>query len=155
MRQSKGFILATMLVVVGLAGSVVGRSCSPTGDGGEGLPSVPGDEALPISPRSGYPPEPFGNGDMARSPLARVAEILDIDQQRLEDAFNQARSEVGNAAPDVNQHEALLARVAEILRIEQQDLEDAFSQAHSEMGNRAPWQRSASGTPGPWGAKEE
>jgi energy-converting hydrogenase A subunit M len=61
--------------------------------------------------------------------MARVAEILEIEQQELEDAFAQARSEMLDEGLDARQPEALMARVAEILGIDQQELEDAFAQA--------------------------
>lgn len=76
--------------------------------------------------------------------LARVAEILDINQQKLEDAFNQARSKMpdgaaGEGLPGLS--EDLLATVAEIPKIDQRTLEGAFAQAQSEMPDRAPRER--------------
>ena len=139
MWRRKKLILVTTVIVVVLAGSVMGIGCSQTGNE-EGL-----------RPESeGEPPN--------NALLTSVAELLQIDQQKLEDAFTQARSEVRNEALDDNQPEALLARVAEILGIDQKDLEDAFAQNRSEMPNGAPRQRPANGNPGPWhgrGANEE
>ncbi len=133
MWRRKRFILVAMITLVVLVGSVVGIGCSQTGNE-EGLRPESG----------GEPPN--------EAPLTKVAEILQIDQQKLEDAFAQARSEVRNEALDNNQPEALLARVAEILGIGQKDLEDAFAQTRSEMPNGVPWQRPANGNPGPWHA---
>jgi len=85
--------------------------------------------------------------------MAQVAAILGISQQKLEDAFAQARSELGNKGlpttpggtgqpipPSDNQTPApsgkegspslpkdLLAKVAEILGTDQQTLENAFA----------------------------
>ena len=64
-----------------LVGSIVEISCSPTRDGGKELPRPSGDKALD------------------RNLLTRVAKILGIDRQRLEDAFAQARSEMPDEAP--------------------------------------------------------
>jgi len=94
-------------------------------------------------------------------PLDEVANILGIEQQELENAFNQARNEMGNGgllsppgewAPDSQPPdgsppeglprgmeppagraltEALLARMADILNIDRQMLEDAFAEAWS------------------------
>lgn len=89
--------------------------------------------------------------------LAEVAEILGINQQELENAFTQARDELGDGGlpasprerppdgppPDGSPPateplpEALLAKMAEILGIEQQKLEDAFAQARSEITGRS------------------
>ncbi len=139
MWRSKKLILVTTVIVIVLVGSVMGIGCSQTGNE-EGL-----------RPESeGEPPN--------NALLTSVAEILQIDQQKLEDAFAQSRSEVGNEAFDDNQPEVLMTRVAEILGIKQQDLQDAFAQARSAMPNGAPGQRPANGNPGSWhgrGANEE
>jgi hypothetical protein len=103
----------------------------PTGNGGEDLPGMPDDI------------------------LARVAEILGIDQQRVEDAFTQAQTEIRDATPGDRSPEAIIARTDEILEVEQQDLQDAFTQAQSEMEDEAPWQRPSDGNRTPWGANEE
>ncbi|MBN2186239.1 MAG: hypothetical protein JW732_02175 [Dehalococcoidia bacterium] len=100
MWRRKKLILVTMVIVVMLIGSVVGIGCSQTGNE-EGLRPE----------RRGEPPN--------NALLTKVAEILQIDQQKLEDAFTQAQSEVTNEALDDNQTEALLARVAETLGIKQ------------------------------------
>jgi len=87
--------------------------------------------------------------------LDEVAEVLGIEQQKLEDVFAQAQSEMranmsGNGQPPATPRgepstgvppagmspgpglpDDLLARVAEILNIDQQRLEDAFAQAQS------------------------
>lgn len=94
--------------------------------------------------------------------MAQVAAILGISQQKLEDAFTQARSEMqanmpeNTQPPSVPQNAAppagtpptgmtagpglpsdLLAKVAEILGIDQQTLEDAFAKVQSEMPSGA------------------
>ena len=73
MWKSKKFILIALLAVIVLVGSTVGVVFAQTGNGDESQP-----KAL----------------------LGRVAEILDIDQQKLEDAFTQARSEMRDEALD-------------------------------------------------------
>ncbi len=71
MRKSKKFILAVVLVIVVLLGSTAAVVFAQTGNGDDGP---------------------------AKTLLARVAEILDIDQQVLEDAFTQAQSEMQTEA---------------------------------------------------------
>ena len=73
MRRSKKFILIALLAVVVLVGSTAGVIFAQTGN---------------------------GDGSQPKTLLARVAEILEIDQQRLEDAFAQARGEMKDEALD-------------------------------------------------------
>jgi hypothetical protein len=131
MRRRKKLILVTTVIVVAIVGSAMGIGCSRTED----------EERLRPESRDELPNE---------APLTKVAEILQIDQQKLEDAFAQARSEVRHEALDDNQPESLLARVAEILGIGQKDLEDAFAQTRSEMPNGVPWQGPANSNHGSW-----
>jgi hypothetical protein len=145
MWQSKKSVIVTLLGAVVLVVSSVGAGCASTGNGGEGLPDMPNST---------------GNGGegllgMSNNILARVAEILGIDQQRVEDAFTQAQTEIQNATQGDRSPEAIIARTAEILEVEQQDLQDAFTQAQSEMADEAPWQRPSDGNRTPWGANEE
>jgi len=100
---------------------------------------------------------PWGEGEpqMPDNVLGRVAEILGIDQQRLEDAFAQAQTEIADATPGDSSREAIMTRTAEILEIEQQDLQDAFAQAQSEMADEAPWQEPSDGNWTPWGTNKE
>ena len=70
MLRSKKFIVITLLAIVGLAGSIGGMALAQTGDGDSSQP---------------------------QTILARVAEILGIDQPELEDAFAQARDETREA----------------------------------------------------------
>ena len=136
MWRSKRFMLVAMLIAVVLVGSVVGVGCSPTGNG-DGLPPRTGDEGLP------------------KAIMARAAEILEIEQQKLEDAFAQAQSEMQDSTQEDRQPEAQMPRVAAILGLEQQDLQDAFAHAQSEMGDKAPRQRPSNHNPGPWGANKK
>lgn len=156
MWRSKKFILVAMLIAVVLPGSALGISCSSTGDNGERLPAASQDAGAPedISPPEGMPPGRGFSNDL----FAEVAEVLGIDQQKLEDAFDQARSEMqanmsGDEQPPSAPQNAsppegtppegmppgpgfsgdLLARVAEILDIDQQTLENAFAKVQSEM----------------------
>ncbi len=73
MWKSKKFILIALLAVIVLVGSTVGVVFAQTENGDESQP---------------------------KTLLGRVAEILDIDQQKLEDAFAQARSEMRDEALD-------------------------------------------------------
>jgi hypothetical protein len=134
--RSKGLIIVATVVAVVLVGSLVAIGCSRTGDDG------------------GLPPESGGEASN-EALLTKVTEILQIDQQKLEEAFAQARSEEPVEAPGGRQPWAPMARVAEILGIEQQDLQDAFAQARGEMPNGVPRNRPTDGNPGPRGAKGE
>lgn len=129
-----------MLVV-----SLAGAGCAPTGNGDEGQ------SGMPNSTGNGGEGEPHMSNDV----LGRVAEILGIDQQDLEDAFAQAQAETGAATPSDSSLEAIMTRTAEILEIGKQDLQDAFTQAQSEMTDEAPWQRPSDRNWTPWDAIEE
>jgi outer membrane murein-binding lipoprotein Lpp len=83
MWRSKKFIIVAVIAAVVLVGGIGGVVLAQTENGGE-------------------------DGSQPKTLLARVAEILDIDQQRLEDAFAQARSEMQAAAM-----EARLAKMVE------------------------------------------
>ena len=73
MWRSKKFIMVTLLVAVVLVGSIGGVALAQTENGDDSQP---------------------------KTLLARVAEILSIDQQELEDAFAEARSEMQAEALD-------------------------------------------------------
>jgi len=91
MWRRKKFIFVAVLAAVVLVGSTAGAGCAPAGGGDEELSSPPEDTGLPegMAPPEGVPGEvPY------EASMARVAEILRIDQQKLEDAFAQARSEM-------------------------------------------------------------
>jgi len=159
MWRREKFILVALLAAVVLVGSTACSSCAPAGDGGEESPSPPQDAGLPegmAPPEEGMaPPEGVPGEFPYEASMAGVAEILGIDEQKLEDAFAQARSEMQDDGLDARQPEALMARVAEILGIDQQELEDAFAQVRDEMPYQGPWERPANGNRGPWGANEE
>ena len=140
MWRSQKSVIVTLSGVMVLVVSLAGASCVPTGNGGEGPPGMPWGEGQP---------------QMPNNVLGRVAEILGIDQESLEDALAQAQTEIGNATPGDGAREAIMTRTAEILEIEQQDLQDAFAQAQSEMADEAPWQRPSDGNWTPWDAIEE
>jgi len=72
MWRSKKFIVAVLIAVV-LVGSIGGTVIAQNGNGDDSQP---------------------------KTLLARVAEILGIDQQKLEDAFAQTRSEMQDEALD-------------------------------------------------------
>jgi hypothetical protein len=163
MWRSQKSVIVTLLCVAVLVASLAGAGCAPTGDGGEGQWETPnstgnGGEGPPGMPSGEGPPGmPWGDGEpgMPNDVLARVAEILGIDQQTLEDAFAQAQTEVGEATPGGGFSEAVMTRTAEILEIEEQDLQDAFAQALSEMEDEAPSQRPPDGNWTPRGPNEE
>lgn len=73
MWRSKKFIVVTLLAAVVLVGSIGGVVLAQTGNGDDSQP---------------------------KTLLARVAEILGIDQQKVEDAFAQAQSEMRDEALD-------------------------------------------------------
>lgn len=73
MWRRKKIIIIGLLVIVLLVGSISGVALAQTGSGSD---------------------------TQSKTLLARVAEILGIDQQRVEDAFTQARSEMRNEALD-------------------------------------------------------
>ena len=68
------------------------------------------------------------HGSHHKASLAEVAEILGVEQEDLQAAFDQVRGEMRGKYRDSGQHEALLAEVAEILGVELQELQDAFDQ---------------------------
>jgi len=151
MWRREKFILVALLATVMLVGSIACSSCA-AGGGDEELPSPPEDTGPPEGMAS---PEGVPGEFPYEASMAGVAEILGIDEQKLEDAFAQARSEMQDDGLDARQPEALMARVAEILGIDQQELEDAFAQVRDEMPNQGLWERPANGNRGPWGANEE
>jgi hypothetical protein len=102
MWRSRKLILVAILVAVVLSASALVTSCTSTGGEDEGVPGASPDAGSP----EGTPPEGMSPGPGLPSDLlARVAEILGIDEQTLEDAFNQAQSEMagGTALPSPNQ----------------------------------------------------
>jgi hypothetical protein len=125
---------------VALVGNITAIGCDSTKNDTTTAPST-------SQPPSGLPEDS----------MAKVAEILGISQQKLEDAFAQAQSEMAESrfgdeqqpgppggepptgVPSEGMPPAqgfptdLLARVAEILGIEQQTLADAFAQVQGEM----------------------
>jgi hypothetical protein len=87
----KRFILVAILMAAVMLGSVMGVSCTSTEDAGEELPNAPQD----ANPPEGMPPGPGLSNDL----LARVAEILGIDQEQVADAFEQAQGEMTESMP--------------------------------------------------------
>lgn len=152
MWRREKFILVALLAIVMLVGSIACCSCASAGDGDEELPSLPEGTG---PPEGMAPPEGIPGAFPYEALTARIAEILGIDQHKLEDAFVQARSEIQDEGLDARQPEALIARVAEIVGIDQQELEDAFAQVRSEMPDQGSWERPANGNRGPWGDNEE
>jgi len=150
-RRGK-FILVALLTTVMLVGSIGCCSCAPAGGGDEELPS-PSEDTGP--PEGMAPPEGVPGAFPYEALTARIGEILGIDQQKLEDAFAQARSEMQDEGLDARQPEGLMTRVAEIVGIDQQELEDAFAQVRNEMPDQGSWERPANANRGPWGANEE
>ena len=68
--------------------------------------------------------------------MAKVAGILGFDQDALKEAFDEARSQMQDIAPEDRQRGELMARVVEILGnddIDQDALKAAFAEARSEM----------------------
>ena len=96
MWRSKRFIPVAILIAVMLLGSAQGMSCTSNGDDGEQLPAASQDAVAPegMTPSEGMPPGPGLPGDL----FAEVAEILEIDQQELEEAFAQVQSEPGKGS---------------------------------------------------------
>lgn len=106
------------------------------------------------TPAPGQVHEPASSADF----LARVAEILGVSQQELEEAFSQARSEMiknrgdnfpppgmqGGPPGDIPRTGGvppqLVKRIAQILGIEEERVADALAQAQTEMGVNASWQ---------------
>jgi hypothetical protein len=154
MWRSQKSVIVTLLGVMVLVASLAGAGCAPSGNGGEGQWEMPNSAG---NWGEGPPGGPWGDGEpgMPNNVLARVAEILGIDQQSLEDAFAQAQTEMGDVTPGDGFSEAVMTRTAEILEIEQQDLQDAFAQALSEMADEAPWRRPSDGNWTPREPSEE
>jgi len=99
MWRRERFILVALLATVVLVGSVACSSCAPGGAGDKELPTAPEDAGIPedVAPPEGMvPPDGVPGAFSNEALLARVAEILGIDQQKLEDAFAQARSETAD-----------------------------------------------------------
>jgi hypothetical protein len=145
MRLNKRFVLVALSIVSVLVGSIALVGCAQTGSSDDNQP----DTATP-APEQGQAEDDFGTGGpggtWGRAPggglspalMAEVARILDIDQQRLEDAFAQARSGMQGTTTGEGTPAAMMARVAEILAIEQQELEDSFEEARSAVFEEVP-----------------
>jgi hypothetical protein len=103
-------------------------------------------------PDATIPTEP--HGEMPEMPMAKVAEILGIEQNVLEDAFTQAQSEVQGTPSEESSPDLLMSRVAEILGIEQQEMEDAMAQVLGEMPGDASPPGPSDGGPGPRGPED-
>lgn len=82
MWKSQKFILAAVLVAVMVIGGTAGVALAQEDEAGQGWRGALGDD---VQRRQG-------------ALVARVAEILGIDQQQLEDAFKQAQSELREEA---------------------------------------------------------
>jgi len=138
-------VLIALSVVSVLVGSIALVGCAQTGSSDDNQP----DTATP-APEQGQAEDDFGTGGpggvwggppgggLPPALMAEVARILDIDQQRLEDAFAQARSEMQGTTAGEGGPAAMMTRVAEILEIEQQELEDAFEEALGEAFGEVP-----------------
>ncbi len=81
MWKSKKFIIIAVLAAVVLVGGIVGVACANTGAG-----TTPGKATL--------------RNAISGNTTARVAQILGIDQQKLDSAFTQARQEMRDKALD-------------------------------------------------------
>ena len=126
MWKSKKVIIAVLLVVAMLVGSTAGVVLAQSGTEGESQP---------------------------KTLLSRVAEILDIDQQALEDAFARARGEMHDEAVD-----RFLQRAVEQGKMTQEEADqyNEWWQARPETMLPRPFQRfEAKGFRGgmEWGAK--
>lgn len=95
MRFGKKFILSAFLVVV-LLGGMMGAACGAAEDVEEELDGGSQEDMGGNIPPGGVSP---GMG-LSEELLVRVAEMLDIDQQDLADAFEQAQSEVMGDMPE-------------------------------------------------------
>jgi hypothetical protein len=84
-RSKKFIIIAVLVATVVLAGSTAGVVLARAGSGG--------DSQTGVTPAS-------DNVSQSKTLLARVAAILGIDQQKVEDAFTQARTEMRDEALD-------------------------------------------------------
>lgn len=94
MWQTKRFIFVAILMAVVISGSLLGISCSSGSSDGD-TSEEPADTSQEANPPEGMPSSP---GFLSDELLARVAEILSIDQQTLEDAFTQAQSEMASVS---------------------------------------------------------
>ena len=115
--QCKNSALIIIFLAVSFFASIMIIGCSPEPEQQEVK------DAIPAGPQ----------GEMDEMPMARVAEILGIEQQELIDAFAQAQSEVRETPLEEYSPDLMMSRVAEILGIEQKALEDATAQVRSEM----------------------
>jgi hypothetical protein len=86
MRRSQKSVIVTLLGVLMLVVSLAGAGCTPTGNRGEGQWGMPNSTG---NGGEGPPGMLWGEGEpqMRNDVLGRVAEILSIDQQSLENAF--------------------------------------------------------------------
>lgn len=116
MGKSKKFILGTVLALIVLVGSTIGvifaqnSSTSPAG--------------------VAFAQSGTGNVSQPKPLLARVAEILGIDQQKLEGAFAQAQREMQEEA--LNRYLQKLVEEGKITQ-QQADQYKAWSQARPDM----------------------
>ena len=145
MWRNKRFVLIALSVVSVLVGSTGLVGCAQGGSSSDNQP----DTATP-APEQGQAGNDFGTGGrggawggplgdgLPPESMAEVARSLDIDQQRLEDAFAQARSEMQGTTAGEGGPVAMMTRVAEILEIEQQELEGAFEEALGEAFDEVP-----------------
>ena len=83
MWRSKKFIVVALVAALVLVGSTAGVVLAQTGSGGDSQTGV----TLASD-----------NASQPKTLLARVAAILGIDQQKVEDAFTQARTEMRDEA---------------------------------------------------------
>jgi len=138
MWRSKKSALITIFLAGALLTSTMVIGCSPTVEKQE--PDI----TVPAGPRS----------EMGEMPFVRVAEILGIEQEVLEDAFVQARSEIQEIPLEERSLDSLMNRVAEILGIEQQELEETLAQVRSKMPADAWGQRQFDDDSQPWDFKD-
>lgn len=106
----RGWILAVILaglMVVGIGGGVILAHGGGKGGGGIGKAVAEG-------------------GSLAE----RVAEILELDESDVTDAFTEAKE-------NWDEEGSIIADAAEILGVEESALEDALAQARREMANEA------------------
>jgi uncharacterized protein (DUF2126 family) len=75
-----------------LSGSVLGISCSSSGDESEEITNAPQD--------AGPPEGTLVSPGLSEDLLVRVAEILGIDQEQVANAFEQAQSELATMSGD-------------------------------------------------------
>ena len=147
MRLSKSSVMVALLAAILLVVSTGMTGCAQTESGSQDLQEAPVNNNPIIDSNGDGFGGPSPDQDQLKSPLPRVAEILGIEEQTLEDAFAQARNET--AGESTAGPQALTSRVAEILGVDQQKLEDAFNQARSEMPDGAIPQRPTDQNPEP------